>query len=113
MLRGLPHNKTTEMDLELWRQATGISRDADTRRLFLQTPAAQLAGMYRGEGLPPAAQRGVAGFLRCYGHRGVAEIDVGVARWAEDPSHILGAIANYLRLDDPGLAPDVKFERAG
>ncbi|MPZ64202.1 MAG: hypothetical protein GEU83_01295 [Pseudonocardiaceae bacterium] len=61
--------------------------------------------------MPPTAQRAVAGFLGSYGHRGVAEIDVGVARWAEEPAHILGAIANYLRLDDPELAPDVKFER--
>jgi hypothetical protein len=41
--------------------------------------------MYRDGTLPPAAQRDLAGFLRSYGHRGVAEIDVGVARWAEEP----------------------------
>ncbi len=111
VMRGLPHNKTTEMDLELWRVTTEIGRDDATRRLFLQTPPQQLATMYQTATLPPAAQRALAGFLDSYGHRGVAEIDVGVARWAEEPAHILGAIANYLRLDDPELAPDVKFER--
>ncbi len=111
VVRGLPHNKTTEMDLELWRITTEIGRDDATRQLFLQTPPQQLATNYHAGTLPPAAQRAIAGFLGSYGHRGIAEIDVGVARWAEDPAHILGAIANYLRLDDPELAPDVKFER--
>ena len=26
-------------------------------------------------------------------------------RWSDDPRHILGVLANYLRLDDPGLRP--------
>ncbi len=111
VLRGLPGNKTTEMDLELWRITSELGRDPEARQLFLQTPPARLAGMYRDGVLPPAVQCALAGFLRTYGHRGVAEIDVGVARWAEEPSHILGAVANYLRLEDPGLVPGVKFER--
>src|SRR5262249_39912640 len=47
-----------------------------------------------------------------YGQRGVAEIDLGLPRWAEDPTHILGVLANYLQLTDPHLAPDVQFRRA-
>jgi pyruvate,water dikinase len=54
----------------------------------------------------------MAGFLRAYGHRGIAEIDLGLPRWSEDPTHIFGVVANYLRLDDPALAPDVQFRRA-
>jgi hypothetical protein len=54
---------------------------------------------------------GLASFLRAYGHRGVAEIDLGLPRWSEDPTHILGVLANYLRLDNPELAPDVQFRR--
>jgi pyruvate,water dikinase len=42
----------------------------------------------------------------------VAEIDLGLPRWSEDPTHILGVLANYLRLDNPELAPDVQFRRA-
>jgi rifampicin phosphotransferase len=42
----------------------------------------------------------------------VAEIDLGLPRWSEDPTYILGVLANYLRLDDPELAPDVQFRRA-
>jgi rifampicin phosphotransferase len=42
----------------------------------------------------------------------VAEIDLGLPRWSEDPSYILGVLANYLRLDNPELAPDLQFRRA-
>lgn len=110
-LRGLPHNPTTEMDLALWDVTAEIGRDASSRRLFSDTPPDDLAADYRANRLPPAAQHALAGFLRSYGHRGVAEIDVGVPRWGEEPAHVLGAVANYLRLDDPELAPDAKFER--
>jgi rifampicin phosphotransferase len=44
------------------------------------------------------AQRGLEAFLRSYGHRAVAEIDIGMPRWRDDPSHLLGVLANYLRL---------------
>jgi pyruvate,water dikinase len=41
----------------------------------------------------------------------VAEIDLGLARWSEDPTHLLGVLANYLQLTNPELAPDVQFAR--
>jgi phosphohistidine swiveling domain-containing protein len=33
-------------------------------------------------------------------------------RWAEDPTHVLGVLGNYLRLDDPERAPDTVFARS-
>src|SRR5438876_10652480 len=51
------------------------------------------------------------GVLALYGHRGVAEVDVCLPRWSEDPTHILGALSNYLYLNDPSLAPHVQFQR--
>jgi pyruvate,water dikinase len=42
----------------------------------------------------------------------VAEIDLGLPRWSENPTYIFGVLANYLRLDDPQSAPDVQFRRA-
>jgi pyruvate,water dikinase len=77
-----------------------------------ETPPEQLASEYRSGSLPPKLQANLADFLRAYGHRAVAEIDLGLPRWSEDPTYILEVLANYLRLDDPELAPDVQFRRA-
>ncbi|MFI9383641.1 PEP/pyruvate-binding domain-containing protein [Kutzneria sp. NPDC052558] len=95
VLRGLPHNITTEMDLELWRVAARLKADG--------IGPADLSV----DDIPPALQ----GFLDRWGHRAVAEIDLGLPRWSDDPSHILGVVANYLRLDDPEAAPDAQFAR--
>jgi rifampicin phosphotransferase len=111
VLRGLPHNVTTVMDLSLWDLASAIRRDEASARRLLGEPATALAAAFRAGTLPPAAQRGVADFLGAYGHRAVAEIDLGLPRWSDDPAHVLGVLANYLRLDDPALAPDAVFAR--
>jgi pyruvate,water dikinase len=112
VLRGLPNNVTTEMDLELWRVATAIKSDAESLAVLTAEPPAVLAQRFVAGNLPAAAQTGVAGFLARYGHRAVAEIDVGMPRWRDDPTHILGVLANYLRLEDPERAPDRQFSRA-
>jgi hypothetical protein len=103
VLRSLPHNPTTEMDLELWELATRIEPEP-----FRELSVPELAARYREGGLPPVAQREIAAFLDKYGHRGVAEIDLGVPRWSEEPGHILGVLANYLRMDK-GLSPSEQF----
>src|SRR5918997_2487841 len=112
VLRGLPHNPTTEMDLALWELSQKIRADQDAKQATRETPPEQLASEYRSSVLPPKFQSDLEDFLRAYGHRGVAEIDLGLPRWSEDPTYILGVLANYLRLDDPELAPDVQFRRA-
>lgn len=111
VLRSLPHNSTTEMDLELWAIATRIRADAPSAAALRGTPLTELAVAYRTGALPPVLQQVLAGFLRVHGHRAVAEIDAGMPRWSDDPSHVLGVLANYLRLDDPALAPDAQFAR--
>jgi rifampicin phosphotransferase len=111
-MRALPHNPTTEMDLALWELAKGGRADQDIARVLGDTPPERLAEDYRGGSLPPKIQTSLADFLRLYGHRGVAEIDLGLPRWSEDPTYIMGVLANYLRLDDPQAAPDVQFGRA-
>ncbi|MET4591062.1 PEP/pyruvate-binding domain-containing protein [Arthrobacter sp. 754] len=112
VLRGLPNNVTTEMDLELWRLARVIRNDGESRAAMAGRGPAALAVDYRSGDLPSELQAGVARFMGQYGHRAVAEIDVGMPRWSEDPTHILGVLANYLRLDDSSLAPDVQFSNA-
>ena len=55
---------------------------------------------------------GLGAFLAAHGRRAVAEIDLGLPRWSDDPTHLLGVLANYVRLDDAGRAPDVVFARS-
>ena len=111
VLRGLPHNVTTTMDLALWQLASSIRGDEAGARRFRAETAADLARAFHQGTLPPVAQQGVCDFLRLYGHRAVAEIDLGLPRWSDDPAHVLGVLANYLRLEDPALAPDAVFAR--
>ncbi|GII95783.1 PEP/pyruvate-binding domain-containing protein [Sinosporangium siamense] len=111
VLRGVPHNVTTEMDLALWQLAEDIRKHPQAMKLMLETSVSTLAERYREGSLPPAVADGLASFLRKYGHRAVAEIDLGLPRWSEEPDHIIGVLANYLRLTDPDAAPDVQFAR--
>lgn len=112
VLRGLPNNVTTEMDLALWQLASEIREDPDAVASMVGQTAAELVEQYRAAKLPPIAQSGVARFLGMYGHRAVAEIDLGMPRWSDDPTHILGVVANYLRLAEGAEAPDQQFSRA-
>jgi pyruvate,water dikinase len=111
VLRGLPHNPTTEMDLALWEIARAAREDEASREALSSRSPAELSAQYRARALPPLLQREMTTFLGRYGHRAIAEIDLGVKRWSEDPAHLLGAIANYLRLGDKATAPDVQFAR--
>lgn len=112
VLRGLPHNVTTEMDLELWALAARIRADAPAAAALYEVAPAVLAHRYASRDLPPLLQQGLAEFLSRHGHHAVAEIDLGMPRWSDDPTYVLGVLANYLRLDDPDHAPDVQFSRA-
>ncbi len=112
VIRGLPNNVTTEMDLELWRLATAIKDDGESTAALMGSDPAALADDFRAGRLPPRLDAGLGRFLDRYGHRAVAEIDVGLPRWSEEPAHILGILANYLRLEDPALAPDRQFSKA-
>jgi rifampicin phosphotransferase len=111
-LRALPHNPTTIMDLELWALSRTVAADPETAALMQRTDSEVLARQYVAGTLPSGLQTALAVFLARYGARGVAEIDIGVARWGEDPRHVLGAITNYLAQGDPERGPDAQFERA-
>ncbi|MGN9891889.1 PEP/pyruvate-binding domain-containing protein [Micromonospora sp. L31] len=106
VLGGMPHNVTIEMNLALWRLAQGAG---EHRQLLIDTPPDELAARYLRGTLPDV---GMDDFLDAYGHRGVAEVDLGVPRWAEDPAPVFAAIANYLRVTDPHQGPDQRFQRA-
>jgi pyruvate,water dikinase len=112
VLRGLPNNVTTEMDLELWALAASIRKHSDSTAVFADFALPELARRYRSGELPAVVQSGLEAFLGRYGHRAVAEIDLGMPRWSDDPTHLLGVLANYLRLDSPAQAPDRQFRKA-
>ncbi|WP_407708871.1 PEP/pyruvate-binding domain-containing protein [Arthrobacter nitrophenolicus] len=112
VLRGLPNNVTTEMDLELWRLAVAIWDDAESYTALTTQDPSRLAREFQAGRVPARLEAGLTRFLDRYGHRAVAEIDVGMPRWSDDPAHIIGVLANYLRLEVPDLAPDVQFSKA-
>ncbi len=110
-LRALPHNPTTEMDLELWAASRRLAADPEAAAALRTRTPAQLARDHHAGTLPPVLREVLSNFLATHGARGIAEIDVGVARWGEDPTHVLGILSNYLAHHDPTLAADVQFER--
>jgi pyruvate,water dikinase len=112
VLRGMPHNVTTQMDLSLWRLAAQIRAEDGVAVAIRDGDLTDLTACYRAGTLPPVVQHGLARFLRRYGHRAVAEIDIGMPRWRDDPSHLLGVLANYLRLP-PDLADPLSEFRRG
>jgi pyruvate,water dikinase len=78
VLRALPHNPTTEMDLALW----GVAQNLKVK------------------GVAPSVDHpAVQAFLARYGHRAAREIDLGVVRWSEDPTPILNILRTYLTHD--------------
>jgi len=113
VLRGLPHNVTTEMDLDLWQVARQIRADDAARALVRDGDVADLVARLRTGTLPPVAQHGLESFLRRYGHRAVAEIDIGMPRWRENPTQLIGVLSNYLRLPRDAVDPQDEFLRAG
>ena len=111
--RGLPHNVTTEMDLNLWKTAKVLQGDSQSRGVFQGGKAADLTAAFLDGRLPPTAQQALAAFLQAYGARGLGEIDIGRPRWCEDPTHIIQVLQSYLKIVAPEMAPDVVFERGG
>ena len=112
VLRGLPYNPTTEMNLALWKLAQQVHAEPMTATLVQDTAPAQLATAYHAGRLPLSLQQGLAQFLATYGHRTISELDLGVPRWSENPEYLLGMLANYLQIRDPEQAPDLQFRRA-
>ncbi len=111
LTRGLPHNPTTEMDLALWDLTTRVRADPPSRDAIRNGQPPDLAQAYGDGALPSTLQSELGKFIGRYGFRAVGEIDLGVPRWSEDPSYLLGVIANYFRLEDDAIAPDEQFRR--
>jgi pyruvate,water dikinase len=109
LTRGLPHNVTTEMDLELWAVSRAIQADPLAARHFETSSAEALSTEYLAGQLPPAAQKALQDFMQTYGMRGVAEIDIFSPRWKEEPVHIFQVLKSYLELDESAASPEAVF----
>jgi phosphohistidine swiveling domain-containing protein len=109
--RALPNNPTMEMDLALWELSRRARADPDTRQVLAES-AEDLARRYAAQTLPQRLQADLVQFLATYGYRGVGEIDLGVPRWSDDPTHVLAILATYAGQPDDERAPDAQFRRA-
>ena len=70
----------------------------------------EVAQAIRDEGVEPTPEHpAVAAFLDRYGHRTVREVDIGQPRWRDDPSTVLGWIAEAAA--DPDLDERLARER--
>jgi len=104
LLRGLPGNVTTEMDL-----AVGDLTDLARPHAALAALLREVAGERRADGAWAGTRARIAAvsggpeflaaldaFLERYGDRGVGEIDVSRPRWRDDPSLLLRVITGGL-----------------
>jgi pyruvate,water dikinase len=110
VMRALPGNVTSEMDLALWESATHIQGDEESVRIFRESDIPALACNYKVGALPVTAQTTITRFMELYGMRGVGEIDFGQPRWREDPSPIMHTLQSFLSIE-PDSTPDALFAR--
>lgn len=109
LTRALPHNPTTEMDLALGALAARWADDACMGPLLRAESAEALRALWQVRRFPGGFQDDLDAFLARWGVRVVAEIDLGVPRWEDDPTHILGVLANLALSDEPARRPDQQF----
>ncbi len=106
-MKGLPGSTTVEMTLDLWDLAAALRSDGEIVEVVLDSPAEALASAYLERRLPSQLQVGLNRYLDRHGHRAVAEIDLGLPRWSEDPAFLIGVLANYFRAPPGSFTPDV------
>jgi pyruvate,water dikinase len=109
--RGIPHNVTTEMDLDLWSTSLAIRNDPEASQHIIAHHAQQLSEEYMAGTLPATAQVSIKKFLIRYGMRGIGEIDIGRPRWREEPTHIMQVVKSYLDIETEEQAPDSVLQR--
>jgi Phosphoenolpyruvate synthase/pyruvate phosphate dikinase len=108
-MRSVPLNVTTEMDLTLWALAQKIQQDPASLTAISSASPAQLVQQYHTRTLPATLTHALDNFLRVYGHRGIAEIDLGHTRWSENPEPIFATLLSYLHHTQPELVPNIQF----
>ncbi len=92
--------KISETDRALWKLAAD-ARSGGVEPLFAATPTHDLAAtLQRDAGGRLWLQR-LAEFLDVYGYRTAGTADVALPSWIEDPTPVLGTVAEFLRQETP------------
>jgi pyruvate,water dikinase len=106
LLRGLPGNVTTGMDLEVGDLADRARPHADLvsvlRADTVENAWPALRARIAAASGGPEFLVALDAFLARYGARAAGEIDVSRTRWGEDPTALLRAIAGGLSAPDEG-----------
>src|SRR5256885_9629437 len=100
LAKGIPHNPTTAVSLDLWALAQAARPRAD---VFENTPPEDLARALQTTEEGRRWWMRFEQFLDRHGHRGEVELDLSTPRWREDPTFLLQTVINYLR--HPAGAP--------
>ena len=100
LAKGIPHNPTTAVSLDLWAFAQAARPLAD---VFEKTPPEDLARALQTTEERRRWWMRFEQFLDRHGHRGEVELDLSTPRWREDPTFLLQTVTNYLR--HPADAP--------
>jgi phosphohistidine swiveling domain-containing protein len=100
LAKGIPHNPTTVVSLDLWALAQAARPLAD---VFEKTPPETLARALQTTEEGRRWWMRFDEFLARHGHRGEVELDLSTPRWREDPTFLLQTVTNYLR--HPAGAP--------
>src|SRR2546427_4605341 len=100
LAKGVPHNPTTAVSLDLWALAQAARPLAD---VFEKTPPETLARALQTTEEGRHWWMRFDEFLARHGHRGEVELDLSTPRWREDPTFLLQTVTNYLR--HPAGAP--------
>lgn len=92
--------KISETDRALW-QLTADARAGGLQTLFLATPPAALGAALQRDPAGRMWLARLADFLDVYGYRTAGTADVALASWIEDPTPVLGTVAEFLRQEHP------------
>jgi pyruvate,water dikinase len=86
-----------------------IRHDPSYLQAFQNANAGKLTEKFQRGELPRNLMQPLNAFFQKYGGRGLGEIDLGRARWAEDSTHVFEMLSSFLQIENESLAPDIVF----
>jgi phosphohistidine swiveling domain-containing protein len=102
LMRGLPGNVTTEMDLAVGDLTDLLRPHPDAAALLRAHPWPEARRLLLDTDAGREFCIALDSFLQRYGNRGAGEIDVSRPRWRDDPSLLLRVITGGLTAGEPG-----------